>query len=241
MAANERYQRQLLISQVGEAGQDRWRSSRILVVGAGGLGCPLLLALAGAGVGSITIMDGDVVSPGNLNRQYLYTPQEIGQSKAVQAAQRLHVFAPELTIQAIPEHLTWLNAAEALCGYDLVVPAVDNLAARLLINEVCAKSRTPLVNGGVDGLDGSVMTVEFGKTPCLACLYAGREEEQGSGAALGAVCMTVASLMAHAALWLLLGKNPIAGKLLLYDGRNFTTELLPLMPLPECPVCGDLF
>ena len=235
----ERYKRQIALPELGLEGQRRLAASSVLVVGAGGLGGPLLYALAGAGVGRLVVVDGDTVSLSNLNRQILFEQRDLGRPKAEAAAGRLAAFNPELRVEGVQTWLDGSNGAELLSGCQLAVAAVDNLPARLTLNAACAKAGIPLVNGGVDGWYGSVLAVEFGKTPCLACCYGGTSPAQ-EPAALGAVTGAVASLMASAALGLLLGENPIAGELLLYDGKRLELDRVPVERSPGCPICGTL-
>lgn len=233
----ERYRRQLSIPELGEGGQRKLAASSVLVVGAGGLGGPLLYALAGAGVGRLVVVDGDIVSLSNLNRQFLFAQDDLGRPKAEAAARRLSAFNPEITVEGKQLQLEEQNASELLAGCQLAVVAVDNLPARLALNTACAKGKIPLVNGGVEGWYGSVQAVEFGKTPCLACCYAGTAPEEG-GQALGAVTGAVASLMASVTIQMLLGHNPIPGELLFYDGKGMTLDKVPVERSPGCPVCG---
>lgn len=233
----ERYRRQLAIPEIGEEGQHKLAASSVLVVGAGGLGGPLLYALAGAGVGRLVVVDGDTVSLSNLNRQFLFDQADLGRPKAETAARRLSAFNPDLRVEGVEAWLDEKTGMNLLADCQLTVAAVDNLPARLALNAACAQKNIPLVNGGVEGWYGSVMAVEFGKTPCLACCYAGTAPEEG-GQALGAVTGAVASLMASVTLQMLLGHNPIPGELLLYDGRRLELDRVPVERGTGCPVCG---
>ena len=233
----ERYRRQMNIPELGEGGQRKLAASSVLVVGAGGLGGPLLYALAGAGVGRLVVADGDIISLSNLNRQFLFAQDDLGRPKAEAAARRLSAFNPEITVEGKQLQLEEQNASELLAGCQLAVAAVDNLPARLALNAACAKGKILLVNGGVEGWYGSVQAVEFGKTPCLACCYAGTAPVEG-GQALGAVTGAVASLMASVTIQMLLGHNPIPGELLFYDGKGMTLDKVPVERSPGCPVCG---
>ena len=233
----ERYRRQLAIPEIGEEGQRKLAASSVLVVGAGGLGGPLLYALAGAGVGRLVIVDGDTVSLSNLNRQFLFDQADLGRPKAEAAARRLSAFNPDLRVEGVEAWLDEKTGMNLLADCQLAVSAVDNLPARLALNAACAQKNIPLVNGGVEGWYGSVMAVEFGKTPCLACCYAGTAPEEG-GQALGAVTGAVASLMASVTIQMLLGHNPIPGELLLYDGRRLELDRVPVERGTGCPVCG---
>lgn len=233
----ERYRRQLAIPEIGPEGQHKLADSSVLVVGAGGLGGPLLYALAGAGVGRLVVVDGDTVSLSNLNRQFLFDQADLGRPKAEAAARRLSAFNPDLRVEGVEAWLDEKTGMNLLADCQLAVAAVDNLPARLALNAACAQKNIPLVNGGVEGWYGSVMAVEFGKTPCLACCYAGTAPEEG-GQALGAVTGAVASLMASVTLQMLLGHNPIPGELLLYDGRRLELDRVPVERGTGCPVCG---
>ena len=233
----ERYRRQLTIPEIGTEGQRRLAASSVLVVGAGGLGGPLLYALAGAGVGRLVVVDGDTVSLSNLNRQFLFDQADLGRPKAEAAARRLSAFNPDLRVEGVEAWLDEKTGMELLADCQLAVAAVDNLPARLALNAACVQKNIPLVNGGVEGWYGSVMAVEFGKTPCLACCYAGTAPEEG-GQALGAVTGAVASLMASVTIQMLLGHNPIPGELLLYDGRRLELDRVPVERGMGCPVCG---
>ena len=235
----ERYRRQLAIPEIGEEGQRKLAASSVLVVGAGGLGGPLLYALAGAGVGRLVIVDGDTVSLSNLNRQFLFDQADLGRPKAEAAARRLSAFNPDLRVEGVEAWLDENTGMELLTDCTLAVAAVDNLPGRLALNAACAQNNIPLVNGGVEGWYGSVMAVEFGKTPCLACCYAGTTPEEG-GQALGAVTGAVASLMASVTLQMLLGRNPIPGEILLYDGKRLELDRVPVERSPGCPICGTL-
>ena len=233
----ERYRRQLAIPEIGEEGQRKLAASSVLVVGAGGLGGPLLYALAGAGVGRLVIVDGDTVSLSNLNRQFLFDQADLGRRKAEGAAGRLSAFNRDLRVEGVEAWLDEKTGMELLADCQLAVAAVDNLPGRLALNAACAQNNIPLVNGGVEGWYGSVMAVEFGKTPCLACCYAGTTPEEG-GQALGAVTGAVASLMATVALQMLLGHNPIPEEMLLYDGKRLELDRVPVERSTGCPVCG---
>ena len=185
----------------------------------------------------MVIVDGDTVSLSNLNRQFLFDQADLGRPKAEAAARRLSAFNPDLRVEGVEAWLDEKTGMELLADCQLAVAAVDNLPGRLALNAACAQNNIPLVNGGVEGWYGSVMAVEFGKTPCLACCYAGTTPEEG-GQALGAVTGAVASLMATVALQMLLGHNPIPEEMLLYDGKRLELDRVPVERSTGCPVCG---
>ena len=152
----ERYQRQIALPEIGEEGQALLSQARVLIVGVGGLGSPIALYLAGAGVGCLGLVDDDCVSLSNLQRQILYTEQEVGQSKALCAARRLCQLNSSITIHPYPQRLTAETIDEILCQYDLVVDGCDNFATRFLINDHCAKRGIPYIYGGICGFEGQV-------------------------------------------------------------------------------------
>ena len=152
----ERYQRQIALPEIGEEGQALLSQARVLIVGVGGLGSPIALYLAGAGVGCLGLVDDDCVSLSNLQRQILYTEQEVGQPKALCAARRLCQLNSSITIHPYPQRLTAETIDEILCQYDLVVDGCDNFATRFLINDHCAKRGIPYIYGGICGFEGQV-------------------------------------------------------------------------------------
>lgn len=220
--STERYLRQ--VTAIGTDGQERFANASVLVVGAGGLGSPLLFSLAGAGIGHISIVDGDSIVLSNLNRQFLYTEADIGKSKAACAAARLIAYNGDISVTPHPLMVDTQNAAKLVTGHDLVILAVDNLPARLAISDACETQKIPLIDGGIDGWYGTVLTAEQGKTPYLCGYYAGKTAAE-KPAAIGAVASAVASLMANAALLMLLGEGcAFAGSIPHYDGRSMLTQ-----------------
>ena len=234
-----RYSRQLPIPEIGQAGQERLFASAALVVGCGGLGTSVLYALASAGVGTIGFVDGDRVSLSDLNRQFLYTEADIGRNKTEAALMRLSAYNKDLTYRPVQAELTEENALALIAGYDVVVLAVDSLAARLTANRACIERRIPLVNGGVDGFSGAVSAVMPESSACLACLYGGAAEPSWRARAFAPVVSVIGSLEAQLALLLLLGQpDPLSGRLLSFDGRTLQFEAHPVYRDPRCPVCG---
>ena len=235
----ERCERQILLPQIGEQGQKKLARSSALVVGCGGLASTLLWCLCGMGVGRIGFCDGDVVARSNLNRQFLHNPRDIGRKKAQSAYEKLRAFAPELTLEPMSEHLTKENAETIVAGYGVVVLAVDSLPARLLVNRACVRRGVPLVDGGINGLHGTLHTVLPGRTACLHCLYGEMEPPHGPIPSFAPVVSTISALEAQACADVLLGlPNPSAENLLLYDGAQFTLERVAVRRREDCPVCG---
>ena len=162
----ERYNRQIILSEIGEEGQKRLKEARVLIIGVGGLGSPIALYLAGAGVGHIGLVDDDVVSESNLQRQVLYTEGEVGLPKAIQAQKRLQALNGTLQIDAYPTRLTSDNAASIMADYDIIVDGCDNFATRYLINDVCVRLNKIYVYGAIRAFDGQVSVFNYrgGKT-----------------------------------------------------------------------------
>lgn len=161
-----RYERQMLLPEIGENGQQLLQRARVLIVGAGGLGCPIALCLAGAGVGTLGLIDNDVVSVSNLHRQILYTEQQVGLPKASEAAHRLKEMNSDITVEAYPVRLTTDNAAELIANYDLVVDGCDNYQTRYLIDSICRQQGKPYVYGAVEGWCGQVAVFHVGEQAC---------------------------------------------------------------------------
>lgn len=234
-----RYERQMIMPEVGAAGQKKLKNASVLVVGAGGLGSAALYCLAGAGVGRLGIVDCDTVSESNLNRQFLHTTADLGREKTLSAVEKLRSFNPEPEYVLHQTAVTRENAEELLRGWDLVLPAVDNLPARRVINEACVRLGIPLVNGGISGMIGSLQVVIPGETACLECLYGGVSAPPGPIASFAPVVSAISSLMAQAALLYLLGQPlPFRDKLLCFDGRTMALDAVPLRKNPNCPICG---
>lgn len=235
-----RYERQIILPQIGESGQAKLSASSALVVGCGGLGSTLLYDLCGIGIGRIGFCDGDIVSLNNLNRQFLHTPADIGRSKAQSAYDKLHAFAPELILEPHEFSLTLETALKLIPRYDVVLLAVDTIESRLTVNRACVQARVPLTDAGVHGLNGSVYTYRPGKTACLACFYGDLSPTQTEPIpSFAPIVSAVSSLEAQCAANILLGlPNPADGRMLLFDGASMTTEFVSISKNPRCPVCS---
>lgn len=222
--------------------QKMTESGRLLVVGAGGLGCSLLPLLAAEGL-EIELWDDDLVSLSNLQRQLLFRDVDIGKAKAEVAAERVEALLPGAKIRPRLERLTPENALEAVAAASLVLDGSDNFPTRFLVNDACVLSQTALVHGGILRFLGQVMTVLPGVTPCYRCLFEAPPPEGSvpscaEAGVLGALCGVVASSMAEAALELLQGRRPEGG-LLVHDALLGKERWLPLERDAGCRVCGD--
>jgi molybdopterin/thiamine biosynthesis adenylyltransferase len=236
----ERYSRNLALYEVGETGQEKLLQSHVLVVGAGGLGSPVLLYLTCMGIGHIGIVDGDVVGLSNLNRQILYSEADLGKPKANQAAQRLQQQSPQTTFTVYPEFLTPANVNTILPGYDVVVDFLDNFNTRFLLNDACLDFQIPFIYAGVYKYEGQLLTVIPGKTPCLRCLFPDGEKTAPDQKAitedgiLGTTPGVLGALQANAVFKLLLDLPQPRGSLFYFDTLSLTSESIPLTINPSC-------
>lgn len=240
-----RYDCQLVLEEVGERGQEALRNASVLVVGAGGLGAPVLYYLAAAGVGRIGIVDDDVVDLSNLQRQILYTTAEVGRPKAEVAAQRLRALNPEVVLEPLTMRLVAATAAGLIGGYDVVVTAVDNFPTRYLINDACVLAGKTLVDGAVLRMAGLAMTIKGGETACYRCVFpepppAAAVVSCREAGVLGPVPGLIGSIQALEVIKVVTGAGrPLYNRLLQYDGAAMTFTEIEVAREPSCPVCGD--
>ncbi len=229
-----RYDRQIALTELGEAGQDKLRAARVLIVGVGGLGSPISLYLAGAGVGRLGLVDNDVVSISNLQRQVLYSEAEVGQPKTLCAARRLQALNSEVEICSYPFRLDRENAAGLIAGYDLVVDGCDNFATRYLLNDICLALGKPYVYGAICGFEGQVSVFGCGKSPrSYRDLYPDEEETRNmppsDKAVIGVTSAIVGSVEASEALKLITGcGDPLTGRLWTIDLRTMQSHIFSL-------------
>ena len=231
----EIYQRQMLLPELGEEGQEKLAASSVMVCGCGGLGSPALLYLAAMGVGRLGLLDGDVVSLSNLNRQLLYGRGDVDRPKVEAAAERIRALNPDVRLELYYNNLTRDNACELIKGYDLVLDCLDNFPARFILNDACLAMGIPFIHGGVSRLQGQTMTVIPGQTACMRCLFPGGEEDAPptDKAIIGATAGVIASLQVTEAFKYLTGQ-PVNTGLLVYDGREPVARHLGLEPDPNC-------
>lgn len=240
-----RYARHLILPEVGPTGQAALRRARILVVGAGGLGSPVSLYLAAAGVGTLGIVDFDVVDPSNLQRQVIHGTPDIGRLKLDSASDRIAEINPHVHVEGYPVRLSSDNAMEIIRGYDVVIDGTDNFPTRYLVNDACVLLGKPYVYGSVFRFEGqnSVFATEGG--PCYRCLFAeppppGLVPSCAEGGVLGVLPGIVGTIQAMESIKLVLGiGDTLAGRLLLFDAMRMRFRELSLRRDPACPVCGD--
>lgn len=239
-----RYSRQILLPQVGGAGQERLKASRVLVVGAGGLGSPAALYLAAAGVGTLGVCDDDRVDLSNLQRQVLHATGDLGRPKVDSAAEKLGSLNPEIRVVRHPERLGAGNGARLLAGYDAVVDASDTFESKFAVNDACAARGVPYVFSGILGFEGQVLTVVPGQGPCYRCLFReppppGAVPTCAQAGILGPVAGVMGSVQALEVLKLLLGAGSLlTGRLLLFDGLALSFREVEVRRDPSCPACG---
>ncbi len=230
-----RYDRQILIPQIGQKGQERLSNATVLVVGAGGLGAPVLTYLACAGVGTIRLVDGNTVDETNLNRQFLHTSTDMGRKKSESAYEKLHALNEHIAIQAACESISHDNAARLLDGVDVVVDCVDNDPTRLLVNRVCLRCDIPLVEAGVRDFCGYVMAVRR-ESSCLRCMGLRSEAEPPKTPIIGCTAGILGSMQSSVCIQILLGiGKPPWGSMLLFDGWRNTLEHVEIARDPNCP------
>ena len=240
-----RYSRHLTLPEVGLEGQAKLRDARVLLVGAGGLGSPAALYLAAAGVGTLGLVDFDLVDLSNLQRQILHGTSGIGSAKTESARARLRDINPHVQVATFAERLTSANALTILRDFDIVVDGSDNFPTRYLVNDACVLLAKPDVYGSVFRFDGQVSVFYAKQGPCYRCLYAEPPPPDlvpscAEGGVLGILPGIIGSLQALEAIKLIVGfGEPLIGRLLLFDGRRMQFRELALEKDPECPVCGE--
>jgi molybdopterin/thiamine biosynthesis adenylyltransferase/molybdopterin converting factor small subunit len=240
----ERYSRHLIMPQVGSAGQRKIIESKVLIIGAGGLGSPVALYLALAGVGTVGIVDFDVVDRSNLQRQILHQTADIGKPKVQSAKETLLAHNPNIDVVVHEAPITSDNAFEIISQYDIVVNGADNFATRYLVNDAAYLLKKPLVDGSILMFDGQATTYIPGKG-CYRCLYPappppGLVPSCAEAGVLGAMCSTIGSIQATEVLKLVLEiGEPLVNRLLLYDALTLEFRIVKVRRDPECPLCGD--
>jgi sulfur-carrier protein adenylyltransferase/sulfurtransferase len=241
----QRYSRHLIIPEVGVEGQQRLKNARVVCIGAGGLGSPASLYLAAAGVGTLGIVDFDVVDVSNLQRQILYSTTDVGRRKVAAAASRLTALNPEVRVVAHETPLTSANALDILKDYDVVVDGADNFPARYLVNDACVLLGKPNAYGSIFRFDGQASVFATKGGPCYRCLYPeppppGLVPSCAEGGVLGVLPGLIGTIQATEAIKLILGiGTTLAGRLLLLDALTMEFRTMKLRRDPACPVCGD--
>jgi molybdopterin/thiamine biosynthesis adenylyltransferase/rhodanese-related sulfurtransferase len=239
-----RYARHLLVPDVGGVGQRRLKNARVLVVGAGGLGSPVLLYLAAAGVGTLGIVDPDVVEASNLQRQVVHGSADLGRLKVESARERVTEVNPLVRVQTHPVRLDSTNAMELLSGYDVLVDGTDNFPTRYLVNDACALLGIPCVWGSIYRFDGQASVWFAGHGPCYRCVFPeppppGLVPSCAEGGVLGVLCAAIGSIQATEVVKLVTGiGDPLVGRLVVHDALRATWRELSVKADPNCALCG---
>jgi molybdopterin/thiamine biosynthesis adenylyltransferase/rhodanese-related sulfurtransferase len=241
-----RYSRHLLIPEVGESGQLALLQSKVLLIGAGGLGSPASLYLAAAGVGRLGIVDADVVDESNLQRQIVHSTERLGEAKVDSAKRTVEALNPDVDVVAYKERMTSENVERILAdGWDVIVDGADNFPTRYLVNDASVWHDIPVVHGSIYRFEGQVTVLKPGDGPCYRCLFPAPPPPElapscAEGGVLGVLPGIIGSLQASEALKLLLGiGEPLIGRLLLFDALTAEFNEVSIRRDPECPVCGE--
>lgn len=240
-----RYSRHLLLPEVGLDGQRAIKAAKVLCIGAGGLGSPVAMYLAAAGVGTLGIVDYDVVDYGNLQRQLLHMTRDVGRPKVESAAERLNAINPEVRVETHQCLLSSANALDLLSRYDIVVDGTDNFPTRYLVNDACVLTRRPYVYGSIFRFEGQASIFATAGGPCYRCLYPeppppGLVPSCAEGGVLGVLPGIIGTIQAAETLKLIVrAGEPLAGRLLILDALQMKFREVRLRRDPDCPVCGD--
>lgn len=242
----DRYSRHIILDDVGPGGQATLLDASVLVVGAGGLGSPVVQYLAAAGVGRLGIADDDVVERSNLQRQVVHGDSDVGRPKVESAAAFVAELNPDVTVEPHEVRIAPENVMDLIEGYDVVVDATDNFQTRYLLNDACVLADVPLSHGAVYRFEGQVTTFERGpNSPCYRCLFPeappdGAIPDCATAGVLGVVPGLIGAIQATETLKLILGLgDSLDGRLWNVDVSAMDVETVPIRPNPECPVCGD--
>lgn len=235
----QRYARQIMIRGIGVEGQEKLKKARVVIVGSGGLGSPIAIYLAAAGVGTIRIIDQDTVDLSNLNRQVLHWQKDIGRRKVDSAAEKLGQLNHDVVIDPIAETIDASNIGRLAAGFDLIVDATDNLETRFLLNAAAFQQNVPFIHGAVRGFEGRVTTIVPGQTACLRCIYRGPLPQEKTPV-IGVTPAVVGCLQATEAIKYIVGVGQLlTNQLLVYDGLKMRFTTLMIRRDPNCPQCGQ--
>jgi molybdopterin/thiamine biosynthesis adenylyltransferase len=241
----ERYSRHIILKEVGGKGQKKLLDGKVLIIGAGGLGSPVALYLAAAGVGTMGIADADVVDVSNLQRQVIHHTTDIGKPKVLSAKEKMEAINPDVKIKV---YQTWISAGnimDIIKDYDFIIDGTDNFASKFLINDACVLAGKPFSHGGVLQFVGQTRTVKPGESTCYRCVFHSPPPKDsvpgcvGSGV-LGVLPGVIGAIQATEAIKYLLGVGDLlTGRMLIYDSQELFFRNVPLRRNPHCPVCGE--
>jgi molybdopterin/thiamine biosynthesis adenylyltransferase len=243
----ERYARHIVLREIGGAGQAKLLGARVLVIGAGGLGSPLLMYLAAAGVGTIGVIDDDTVSLSNLQRQIAHTTERVGMRKTASARATVAALNPDVTVETIDARIDASNAMDVIGRYDVIADGSDNFATRFLVNDACLFARKTLVSASILRFDGQLATFKpylGGDNPCYRCIYrepppAGLVPSCAEGGVVGALAGAMGALQATEVVKEVIGAgDSLSGWLVIYDALGTNWRKVRVRPDPSCPLCG---
>jgi len=243
-----RYARHIVLAEIGGVGQSRLMAARVLVVGAGGLGAPLLQYLAAAGIGTLGVIDDDSVDLSNLQRQVIHRTSDIGTLKVESARRALAEINPEVRVVMHPRRLDPSNVEQIVAGYDIVADGSDNFATRYLVNDACFRLKKTLVSAAILRFDGQISTYKAhhgGGHPCLRCIFPQAPSEQAvpscaQAGVLGALAGTLGAMQATEVVKEILGiGRSLSGRLVMYDALAGSFDEMAIEKRPDCPTCGN--
>jgi molybdopterin/thiamine biosynthesis adenylyltransferase len=236
----ERYDRQIMIGEIGQEGQGKLKRSRVVIAGAGGLGSPIAIYLTAAGIGMIRMIDHDQVTLSNLNRQILHWEEDIGRKKVDSARTKLKNLNSAVEIEAVAETITEGNVSQLVDGCDVIVDAMDSLPTRYILNRCAIEKNIPFFHGAVNGFEGRVMTIIPGETACLRCMYRGPVPPE-KFPVIGVAPAVIGSIQATEVIKYLVGIGKLlTNRLLIYDGLKVSFSEFTVNKKPDCDHCGSL-
>jgi len=236
----ERYDRQIMIANIGKEGQEKLKRARVFIAGTGGLGSPAAIYLTAAGVGKICVVDHDCVELTNLNRQVLHWEKDIGKKKVSSAREKLEKINHEVEIEAIDKTITEANVFQLIAGFDVIVDAMDNLPTRYLLNKAAIEKNIPFFHGAVYGFEGRAMTILPGKTACLRCVYRGDIPKE-KFPVIGVTPAVIACIQATEVIKYIVGIGELLkNRLLIYDGLDMKFTEFKVKKDSQCEHCGHV-
>ncbi|MBJ6723640.1 HesA/MoeB/ThiF family protein [Geomesophilobacter sediminis] len=240
-----RYSRHILLKEVGGKGQKKLLEGKVLIIGAGGLGSPIALYLAAAGVGTIGIADADDVDVTNLQRQVIHFTPDVGKPKVISAKEKMQAINPDVEVRTYQEWVSAANIADMIADYDFVIDGTDNFAAKFLINDACVLGGKPYSHGGILQFDGQTMTVAPGQSPCYRCIFPEPPPKDAipscsQAGVIGVLPGVLGTIQATEAIKYLLGQGDLlTGRLLTYSALRMRFREIPFRKNPKCPICGE--
>ncbi|KAB0666199.1 molybdopterin-synthase adenylyltransferase MoeB [Oryzomonas japonica] len=241
----ERYSRHIMLKEVGGKGQQRLFDGRVLIIGAGGLGAPIALYLAAAGIGTLGIADADDVDLSNLQRQVIHFTPDVGKPKVESAREKMEAINPAVRVRTYKEWVNAANITDIIRDYDFVIDGTDNFAAKFLINDACVLAGIPYSHGGILQFDGQTMTVKPGESACYRCIFPEPPPKDAiptcsQAGVIGVLPGVLGTIQATEAIKFLLGKGELlTNRLLTYNALRMKFREIPLKRNPACPVCGE--